>query len=265
MEGIGTMGSNNSLSSVLKGAQADGLVTAAGMKAFSIVDLGDEIADNLGITPDLIDANEVFALFGVVDDSGSIRFKGNTDNVKTGYNGVLDALMHSKSRDDIIVGTTLLNTGALHPICALKDAPRLDSHFNPNGGTPLYDRIIQTCEYVVRKCKEFQDTGASFKGEILIITDGNDEGSKATLAHAKTALEPLLAREIISVVVIGISDGTTDFKKVFMEMGVPEGCILTVDDDPSSIRRAFGVASRATNAASQGASLSQTGLGGFNV
>jgi len=253
------------LSTLLKGAKDDGLVTAAGMQAFSIVDLGDEIADNLGVTPDLVDTSEVFAFFGVVDDSGSIRWKGNTAIVRDGYNGILDALTKSKSRDDIIVGATLLNGGMLHPVCALKDAKRLDSHFNPNGGTPLYDRMVQTCELVVRKCKEFQDTGASFKGVIVLVTDGNDEGSDAKAQHVKDVLEPLLAREIISVVALGINDGSTDFRKVFVDMGIPDNLILTVNDDPSSIRRAFGVVSRATNAASQGASLSQSGLGGFGV
>lgn len=256
---------SNSLNGILKGAKEDGLVTAAGMNAFKIVDLGDEISDNLGISPDLVDASEVFAFFGVIDDSGSIRFGGNTDVVKSGYNGILDALTKSKSRDDIIVGATLLNGGVYHPVCALKDAKRLDNHFNPNGGTPLYDRVIQTCENVVLKCKEFQDTGASFKGVIVIVTDGNDEGSRAGAQHVKAALEPLLAKEIVSVVALGISDGSTDFRKVFQSMGIPDNLILTVSDDPSSIRKAFGVVSRATAAASQGASLSQTGLGGFGV
>jgi uncharacterized protein YegL len=251
------------LNSVLGGAKQDGLVTMAGIQAFQIVDLGDEIADNLGVTPDLVDSSEVFAFFGVVDDSGSIRFSGNTDAVKNGYNGILEALMKSKSRDEIIVGATLLNAGVLHPVSALKDAKRLDAHFNPEGGTPLYDRVIQTCELVVRKCKEFQDTGASFKGVIVIVTDGNDQGSRASAANVKAVLEPLLAKEIVSVVALGISDGSTDFKAVFASMGIPDNLVLTIDDDPSSIRKAFGVVSRATAAASQGASLSQSGLGGF--
>lgn len=259
------MSNSKSLSSILEGAKKDGLVTTAGMQAFTIVDLGNEIADNLGISPDLVDASEVFAFFGVIDDSGSIRFRGNTDVVKNGYNGILDALTKSKSRDDIIVGATLLNGGMYHPVCALKDAKRLDNHFNPNGGTPLYDRVIQTCDLVVRKCKEFQDTGASFKGVIVIVTDGNDEGSSASARHVKDALEPLLAKEIISVVALGIDDGSTNFRAVFAEMGIPDNLILTVNDDPSSIRKAFGVVSRATAAASQGASLSQVGLGGFGV
>jgi hypothetical protein len=251
------------LSSILGGAQQEGLVTAAGMKAFQIVDLGAEIADNLGVTPDGIDSSEVFALFGVIDDSTSIRLGGNTEPVKNGYNGILDALMKSKSREDIIVGATLLNGGVLHSVCALRDAKRLDAHFNPSGGTPLYDRVIQTCELVVRKCKEFQDTGASFKGVIVIVTDGADAGSRASAANVKAALEPLLKKEIVSAVALGISDGSTDFKAVFNSMGIPDNLVLTINNDPSSIRNAFGVVSRATNAASQGASLSQSGLGGF--
>lgn len=97
----------------------------------------------------------------------------------------------------------------------------------------------------------------------MIVTDGNDQGSRASAANVKAVLEPLLAKEIVSVVALGISDGSTDFKSVFASMGIPDNLVLTIDDDPSSIRKAFGVVSRATAAASQGASLSQSGLGGF--
>ena len=249
----------------LQGATNTGLVTAAGLEAFNIANFGDEIADNLGVSPDLVDSSEVFAFFGVIDDSGSIRFKGNTDRVRQGYNGILDALHASKSRDEIIVSATLLNHGVFHPVCALRDAKRLDDHFTPNGGTPLFDRVIQTCELVARKCQEFQDTGASFKGVMVVVTDGNDEGSRASVGHVRAALEPLLAREIISVVALAIEDGSTNYRAVFRAMGIPDNLIITINDDPSAIRRAFGVVSRATAAASQGASLSQVGLGGFGV
>lgn len=252
-----------SIDDILTGAREEGLVTSAGLNAFQIVDLGTEISDNLGVSPDLVDSAEVFAFFGVIDDSGSIRDRGNTQAVRDGYNVILEALTKSKSRDDTIVGASLFNQGVLHPVCALKDARRLDEHFNPSGGTPLFDRVIQTCELVVRKCKEFQDTGASFRGVVVIVTDGNDQCSRATARDVKAVLEPLLTQEVISVIALGVDDKSTDFRKVFADMGIPNELILTVNNDPSSIRNAFGVVSRATNAASQGASLSQTGLGGF--
>lgn len=255
------------LNSVLGGALNDGLITPEGLQVFGAVsDLGQEIADNLGVTPDLVDSSQVFAFFGVIDDSGSIQFAGNTQVVIDGYNGILDALVKSGARDETIVGATLFNGGVLHPVCALGDAKRLNTgNYLPGGTTPLFDRVIQTCQLVVQKCDEFQDTGASFKGVVVIVTDGNDVGSRSTAADVKAVLQPLLKSEVVSVVALGISDGTTDFRTVFTSMGIPDGLVLTINDDPSSVRRAFGVVSRATAAASQGASLSQTGLGGFGA
>lgn len=255
------------LNSVLGGALNDGLVTPEGLQVFgSVSDLGQEIADNLGVTPDLIDSSQVFAFFGVIDDSGSIRAAGNTQVVIDGYNGILDALVKSGARDETIVGATLFNGGVFHPVCALGDARRLDtSNYFPNGTTPLFDRVVQTCQLVMQKCDEFQDTGASFKGVVVIVTDGEDVGSRASASDAKAVLQPLLAHEVVSVVALGISNGSTDFRSVFASMGIPDSLVLTINDDPSSVRRAFGVVSRATAAASQGASLSQTGLGGFGA
>lgn len=255
------------LNSVLGGALNDGLVTPEGLQVFGAVsDLGQEIADNLGVTPDLVDSSQVFAFFGVIDDSGSIQFAGNTQVVIDGYNGILDALIKSGAGDETIVGATLFNGGVLHPVCALGDAKRLNTgNYLPGGTTPLFDRVIQTYQLVVQKCDEFQDTGASFKGVVVIVTDGNDVGSRSTAADVKAVLQPLLKSEVVSVVALGISDGTTDFRTVFTSMGIPDGLVLTINDDPSSVRRAFGVVSRATAAASQGASLSQTGLGGFGA
>jgi hypothetical protein len=254
---------NTSLQALLQGAKDEGLLTQAALNSIQVIDLGAAIQDNLGVIPAQIDATEVFGLFSVIDDSGSIRFAGNTDVVRQGYNSILEALMKSNARDDIIVTARLLNAGMLHAPCPLRDAKRLDQHFNPNGGTPLYDTVIEVCGLAAVKYQEFQMTGASFKGVIPIVTDGNDEGSTATADRCKPVVEALMAREIFTVMAMGIDDGRTDFRKVVRSMGIPDNLILTVSNDPHSIREAFGVVSRATASASQGGSVSKVGLGGF--
>jgi hypothetical protein len=115
------------------------------------------------------------------------------------------------------------------------------------------------------KYQEFTATGADFRGVIFLISDGNDEGSQATVQQVKDVISPLLQKELFGFIALGIEDGSTDFRLIFTAMGIPPEWILTVDSDGHAIRDACGVVSRATQAASQsGGSLSQySGLGQF--
>lgn len=261
------MSNDNNLQDLLNGAQDDGFLDPNAANALQTVDLGQMIQGNLGISADDIDSNEVFGLFILLDDSTSIRMGGNTQIMRDGYNMILDALVKSGSRDDIIVSTMTLNGGILQPPTALVNAIRLDSkNYNPSGGTPLFDQSLTTGALVTAKRQEFASTGASFRGVVLIASDGEDVGSRSNPRQVKAVLDSLQAQEVIQVLALGIDDGHTNFQAVFESMGVLPENVLTVNSDPSSIRKAFGVISRATVAASQGGSVSQSGgLGGFGV
>ena len=65
------------------------------------------------------------------------------------------------------------------------------------------------------------------------------------------------------VAAMGISDGITDFRAVFRDMGIEDRWILTPGNNPSEIRRAFQVFSQSAVRASQAASFSQGAAGGF--
>ena len=94
----------------------------------------------------------------------------------------------------------------------------------------------------------------------LIIMDGGDYGSTLCKpADVKTIIDDMLAQENHIVAAMGISDGTTDFKAVFRDMGIPDRWILTPGNSGSEIRRAFAVFSQSAVRASQGAQL-----GGFS-
>ncbi|MNV59436.1 hypothetical protein D3C71_1518600 [compost metagenome] len=56
-------------------------------------------------------------------------------------------------------------------------------------------------------------------------------------------------REQFAVVLVGV--GSDDFRKVAKDMGIPDGNVLTVDSDPSSIRKACQLVSQSTIRASQ--------------
>ncbi|MBK7077019.1 MAG: hypothetical protein IPH44_32490, partial [Myxococcales bacterium] len=61
------------------------------------------------------------------------------------------------------------------------------------------------------------------------------------------------AQENHVVAAMGISDGTTDFKRVFREMGIADRWILTPGNTTSEIRKAFQVFSQSAAAVSAGA------------
>ena len=177
----------NDLQQMLGGAKDEGLLDQTALDSLNVVDLGATIQDNLGVDPNAIDSTEVFGLFGLIDDSTSIKLAGNTLVVRNGYNGLLDALSASQSRDDIIVAMMMLNAGLVQNPTPLVNANRLDDKYNPKGQTPLYDRTLELAALATLKHQEFAATGASFRGVLLIVSDGADYGSRATAKRERSA------------------------------------------------------------------------------
>jgi hypothetical protein len=98
----------------------------------------------------------------------------------------------------------------------------------------------------------------------LLITDGADQHSTRAKAKDVAALVKDMARsEVHIVAAMGIDDGSTDFRKVFRDMGIEDRWILTPSNSTSDIRRAFQVFSQSATRVSQAASFSRAALGGF--
>ncbi len=76
---------NNStpnLNNLFQTAQDEGLLSQASMQALNVIDLGAQIQAGLGVNVDDVTASEVVLVTIMPDDSGSIRFSGNTSPVK---------------------------------------------------------------------------------------------------------------------------------------------------------------------------------------
>lgn len=254
------------LKSVFAGAQAAGDLSPASAKVLALPDYGAQIQAGLGVSVDDVTASEVFLVSQLIDDSGSIRFvSGNTEAVREGHNAVLTALADSKQGDHILTHCRYLNGTVLYEVVPLAQATRMDSgNFDPNGGTPLYDQTLVMLGTVVAKTREFEDAGVTARSATLIVTDGNDAHSGGLVKSVKAVVEDMLRREKHIVAGMGISDGSTDFRQVFRDMGIPDQWILTPGNTPTELRKAFQVFSRSAVRASQsGASFSQTAVGGF--
>jgi len=255
------------LGSLFGAAAAAGEISPQSEALVVTPDYGAQIQAGLGVTVDDVTASEVFLVAIVIDDSGSIRFvQGNSDAIRDGHNLVVEALIASKQGDGILAACRYLNGTLLYPFTPVDRAERMTAqNYNPMGGTPLYDASVAALATAVAKAQEFLDSGVVARTATLILTDGNDEHSlHATAADVKRLVDDMLRSERHIVAGMGVSDGSTDFRRVFGEMGIRKEWILTPGNTPTEVRRAFQVFSRSAVRASQSAgSFSQAAAGGF--
>jgi hypothetical protein len=230
--------------------------------------LGPAIMAQMGnITLDDITTAEALLVTLIVDDSWSIEASGNTQALRDGVNGLIDALQSSKQSASVLVSCRTLNDGLVYPYVMLENAPLLDNNnFRPMGGTPLFRETAVALSAVAAKMAEFEQGGVAARAVTAIVTDGGDNASgRITTNDIKAMVNSLLKTELHIVAGMGIDDGYTDFRAVFQDMGVRDEWVLTPGNTPSEIRKAFQVVSQSAVRASQTAgSFSQTALGGFN-
>ena len=235
------------------------------LATLSVPDLGAQIQAGLGVCPDDVPASEVLLVTMMPDDSGSMA--SNAQLVRDGHNGVLEALDASRQKDSILVHTRFLNGLVLFPYRPLSQAVRLDTrNYQPDQGTPLYDQTMVVLGTVLAKTQEFTDAGVQVRTVTLLVTDGADMHSTRFRAHDVAALVADLRRSESHVVAgLGLYDGSTDFRRVFQDMGIEDRWILTPGASAQEIRRAFAVVSQSAVRASQGGGgFAQASAGGFS-
>ena len=79
-------------------------------------------------------------------------------------------------------------------------------------------------------------------------------------------VEDMRGAETHLIAAMGIDNGSTDFRRVFRDMGLDDQWILTPGNSSSDIRRAFQVFSQSAVHASQSAvGFGQIAVGGFGT
>jgi hypothetical protein len=246
---------------LLAEAHATGALSAQSLTALDVVDVGAQIQAGLGVTIDDVAASEVVLLTMMPDDSQSIAAANNTAAVRDGHNFVLEALAKSKQSGEVLAHTRYLNGSVLFPYTQLAHAHQMTAaNYDPCLGTPLFDQSVVLLGTVLAKTQELAQAGIAVRTVTLIITDGGDYGSTRCRPQDVAAIvADMFAQENHIVAAMGISDGTTDFKKVFKSMGIPDKWIMTPGNSASEIRRAFQVFSQSVVGAAQ-----HLQLGGFS-
>lgn len=258
-------GKDSTVTDLFEEAHAEGVLSPSSLQTLTSVDLGAQIQASLGISVDDVQASEVVLLTIMPDDSGSIRQAGNEQVVREGHNLVLAALTRSKQGDGVLAHTRYLNGNVLFPYRPIDQAVAMTPHnYEANLGTPLYDQCVVLLGSVLAKSQEFTRNGVVARSVTLIITDGADLDSRRARARDVAALVgDMIRSETHIVAAMGISDGVTDFRAVFREMGIEDRWILTPGNNPSEIRKAFQVFSQSAVRASQAASFSPGTISGF--
>ncbi len=256
---------SDNIEDFLVAAAEDGDVGVKTQKALLSADTVRQVQKGSGITADEYAESEALLVTILVDDSGSIFDHNNDKPIIEGYNEILEALKGASQKGRILVNCRYLNGKVLCPYNYLETTPKMTStNFQSGGGTPLYDQALVTFGGVMAKVQEFEGKGINVRSWTLLISDGADYGSRNASAKNVAELIHSLNSETHMVLALGVSDGSTNFKSIFQEMGVREDRILVSTNDPKTIRKTLRLASQ--SAAAFNEPVSPTGgasLGGF--
>lgn len=213
------------------------------------------IAGASGRHVDDIQASEVTLVTVLIDRSSSIAGAKLTAAVIQGQHLLLDAFAGSKEKDAVLAAlwTFAGDATVLHSYIPVDDAVRLDDKsYRPGGTTHLYDTWCDAAGANVAYAQTLRDAGTPVRSIIVVITDGEDCGSKRPARVCKKLSEDLLKSEQFHLGFVGVGKDV-DFKKVAKAMGFNDGSILVqTDTTTQALRAAFAMVSKSAIRASQG-------------
>ena len=254
---------------LFQSANEDGTLSSGALTALTSFNIGQQIQNALMTNMNNVKASEVILVTQMPDDSGSIKFEGNEQNVIDGHNLVIESLISSKQKDNLFAHCCYLNGNILYPYVDISKAVMMSKkNYKADKGTPLYDQSVVLLGTVLAQTKIYEDEGIACRSVTLIITDGADEHSRNhSEKDVASIVRDMLRSENHIIAAMGIDDhGHTDFKKVFQSMGIRDEWILTPGNSQSEIRKAFNVFSQSAVRASQSAvNVSKAAMGGFGA
>jgi hypothetical protein len=256
---MSTNGNNNGgplgLQQLFARATLAGTVSTATQTLLS-GDLGDLVlAGASGMDAVDITASDVTLVTLAIDASSSIGGAGLEDAVRMGQRMLLDAFAGAKEKDSILVALWLFASDAtvVHSYVPVDDAVRLDAtNYRAGGTTHLYDTTCDALAANIAYAQTLRDAGTPTRSVLVVLTDGEDVGSRRPARAVKRIVDDVLKSEQFVVAFVGVGKDA-DFTAVATSMGVPAGCILVQKDaTPQGLRSAFAMVSRSAIRASQG-------------
>lgn len=249
------------IQAILGEAAAEGVISPGSLQ---VIDIDDTVlAGAGGIDIDEIVATEVILMTFIYDDSGSISFAGLAGSVIIGQNEMIDSIAVSKQKDGILMAQWKLGSAAelVHSYLPIDQAAKLDgSNYDPRSGTALYDVWLDALAANVAYAQKLRSGGIPVRSIAAIITDGmNEHSRKYDIGDCRRVNQELLMSEQFALAFVGVGNSQSDedrFRQVALEMGFPDGSILTASgmteqERKSAMRRVFGLVSQSAIRASQ--------------
>lgn len=211
-----------------------------------------------GVSIDDLAGDRVTLYLRLFDESGSMAI--NTMAVIQAANEQLAALAASGDGDSILMSTWTFNTASkvLYGYQALADVPQMDTNsYNPDGGTALFQAVLDGLTSLVSYAQSLLQTGVSVKIVVVIFSDGDDNANTARAQDVKKVVESLLQKELytFAFVAFGING-----IPVAQQIGVPN--VMNVGATAHDIRLALGTVSKSVIRASQTV-INANSAGGF--
>jgi uncharacterized protein YegL len=250
---------------LLASASAQGTLGAGASQLLS-GDLGAVvIAGAAGMATEDIATSDVTLVTVLIDASSSIASRGLEQAVRDGQSLLVDAFAASKEKDAILMALWTFN-GELtvhHAYVPVDDGVRLDGHnYAGLGGTRLYDTWIDALTANVAYAQRLRDSGTPCKSIVVVLTDGEDCGSRRSARDCAKLSRDLLATEQFTLAFVGVGNDV-DFHGVAKQMGVPDANVAVQRDaTPSSLRQLFRMVSQSAIRASR-AKVAPGGVGFF--
>jgi uncharacterized protein YegL len=213
------------------------------------------IAGAAGKDVEDIVASDVTLVTLLVDASSSIHARGLEAAVRDGENTLVDALAQSKQNDAILMALWTFNDElrVVHAYVDLDDVTRLDDkNYHGVGATRLYDAWCDALAANLAYAKRLRDAGTPCKSVVVVVTDGEDVGSKRRASDCAKISKEVLATEQFTLAFVGVGTDV-DFHAVARSMGVPDGNItVQAQATASGLRKVFRMVSQSAIRASQG-------------
>jgi uncharacterized protein YegL len=225
------------------------------------------IAGAAGRELETLEASDVMLVTVLLDASSSIHARGLEKAVREGYNQLLEAFALSRERDALLMALWLFNDHArvVHSYVPVVDAAPLDARsYRTGGGTALYDTWCDALAANLAYAQQLRSGGTPCRSLVVVLTDGEDYGSRRRPGDCARVSRDLLASEQFVLAFVGVGDAV-DYRRVAASMGVPDGCVLVQRDArPGALRQAFQLVSQSTIRLSQSQIAPGPNTGFFN-
>jgi hypothetical protein len=213
------------------------------------------IAGAAGMDLENITASDVTLVTLLIDASSSIAASGLEAAVREGQRALLDAFAASREKDSVLVATWTFNDEirVLHSYVPVDDAVRLDAtSYAGVGTTHLYDTWCDALAANIAYAQRLRDGGTPCRSIVVVITDGEDCGSRRKAADCAKISRDLLASEQFVLAFVGVGSDTS-FRAIAKRMGVPDGCVeVQTQATPANMRKVFHMVSQSAIRASRG-------------